>query len=95
MVTAFRLPAYQRGGGHMTEPTGTITKALQESEIARDPETFHWHLWRVGRKVGRTIYVQFGIEPSDDDVLIGVMDTPWLAAEAINAHNAVLAKVQR
>ncbi len=41
--------------------------------------------WRVGRKVGRTIYAQVGPEPSDDDVLIGVMDTPELALMVVNA----------
>lgn len=30
--------------------------------------------WRRGRTVGRTIYVQVGDQPSDDDVLIGLMD---------------------
>lgn len=40
-------------------------------------------LWRVGRKVGRTIYLQLGPQPSDDDPLIGVMDTPELAAEVV------------
>jgi 6-pyruvoyltetrahydropterin/6-carboxytetrahydropterin synthase len=44
--------------------------------------------WRTGRRVGRTIYAQAGPEPSDDDLLIGVMDTPELAAEAVDAHNA-------
>ncbi len=44
--------------------------------------------WRTGRKVGRTIYRQVGDEPSDDDPLIGVMDTPELAAEAVAAVNA-------
>lgn len=43
--------------------------------------------WRTGRKVGRTIYLQVGPEPSDDDVLIGVMDTPELAALAVQAVN--------
>lgn len=41
--------------------------------------------WRVGRKVGRTIYAQ-----SDDDldgVLIGVMDTDDLAARVVADHN--------
>jgi hypothetical protein len=41
----------------------------------------------VGRKVGRTIYQQVGPEPSDDDVLIGFMDTPELAWQAVAAHN--------
>ena len=35
--------------------------------------------WRVGRKVGRTIY--------DGDTLIGVMDTPELAAVVVEAVN--------
>lgn len=43
--------------------------------------------WRVGRKVGRTIYAQQGDEPSEDDPLIGVMDTEWLAEIACRAHN--------
>jgi hypothetical protein len=43
--------------------------------------------WRVGRKVGRTIYEQQGTEPTDTDLLIGVMDTRELAAAAVEAHN--------
>lgn len=46
--------------------------------------------WRTGRHVGRTIYAMAGPEPSDDDTLIGVMDTPGLAGEAVAAHNALL-----
>lgn len=51
--------------------------------------------WRTGRKVGRTIYAQVGEQPSDEDVLIGVMDTPRLAEEAANAHNAALRQGRR
>lgn len=43
--------------------------------------------WRTGRKVGRTIYAMVGDTPSDDDTLIGVMDTRSLAQAAVNAHN--------
>ena len=45
--------------------------------------------WRTGRKVGRTIYVQVRDEPSDGDHLIGVMDTPELAQEAVDGVNAI------
>jgi len=45
--------------------------------------------WRTGRKVGRTIYAQVGDEPSDGDVLIGVMDTPGLARKAVDGVNAI------
>ena len=49
--------------------------------------------WRTGRKVGRTIYAQAGSFASDDDVLIGMMDTPELASAAVAAHNASLGAV--
>lgn len=48
--------------------------------------------WRPGRKVGRTIYAMVGPYPSDDDVLIGVMDTPELAEYAVDAHNFFLGR---
>ena len=43
---------------------------------------------RVGRKVGRTIYIQLGPEPADTDPLVGVMDTPGWAAAVVEAYNA-------
>lgn len=43
--------------------------------------------YRVGRKVGRTIYRQTGPEPSDADELIGLMDTAGLAEFAVRAMN--------
>jgi hypothetical protein len=46
--------------------------------------------WRQGRKLGRTIYAQAGGEPSDEDELIGLMDTEALAEEACEAHNKCL-----
>lgn len=42
-------------------------------------------MYRVGRRVGRTIYRQNGVEASDADELIGVMDTPELARLAAAA----------
>lgn len=45
--------------------------------------------WRVGRKVGRTIYRQLGDEPSDADELIGVMDSADLARSAVHAYNVM------
>lgn len=43
--------------------------------------------WRVGRKVGRTVYRQRGPDPADGDELIGLMDTPELAALVVEAVN--------
>lgn len=40
--------------------------------------------WRVGRSVGRTIYAIIG---PDRDVLIGVLDSKFLAEAAVYAHN--------
>lgn len=43
--------------------------------------------WRTGRRVGRTLYLQTDREPGDSDLLIGMMDTPELAAGVANAVN--------
>lgn len=51
--------------------------------------------WRVGRKVGRTIYEQQSDDPADGDRLIGLMDTRELAAEAVRAHNAMADYLER
>jgi hypothetical protein len=37
--------------------------------------------------VGRTIYHQVGPEPSDDDELVGLLDTPVLASLFVWAVN--------
>jgi hypothetical protein len=47
--------------------------------------------WRVGRKVGRTLYIQKSEDPADGDELIGMMDTPELAAQVVDAVNQAAA----
>ena len=44
--------------------------------------------WRTDPNTGRTVYAQPGDEPSDEDILIGVMDTPKLARAVVIEHNA-------
>jgi hypothetical protein len=44
--------------------------------------------WRTGRHVRRTVYIQAGDEASRTDKLVGLMDTPGLAALVVNAVNA-------
>jgi hypothetical protein len=46
--------------------------------------------WRVGRTVGRTIYAQADDDHTDAGLLIGVLDTRGLAAEACASHNATI-----
>ena len=41
-------------------------------------------LWRVGRKLGRTLYVH--------DQVVGMVDTPELAAAIVDAMNGEIAK---
>lgn len=55
----------------------------------RPPAVLHCH-WRTGRSVGRTIYAQLGEEPSSDDLLIGVMDSPSVASVVVRLHNEEL-----
>jgi len=50
--------------------------------------------WRVGRKVGRTIYAVVSDDTSDDDVLIGVMDTRELAHTAVVQHNLAVTLIK-
>ena len=47
--------------------------------------------WRTGRHLGRTVYAILGPQASDDDPVLGMMDTRELAAEACAAHNRRLA----
>jgi hypothetical protein len=47
--------------------------------------------WRTGRHLGRTIYAMTGPGPSDSDLVLGMMDSRELAAEACEAHNCLLA----
>lgn len=37
-------------------------------------------LWRVGSKLGRTVYRQHGVGACGADEFLGIMDTPELAA---------------
>jgi hypothetical protein len=51
--------------------------------------SFNEMKWRTGRKVGRTIYAQAWPDARDTDVLIGMMDSPALARQAVEDHNAM------
>lgn len=46
----------------------------------------HW-VMRAGRKVGRTLYLHRADDPDGDGVLVGMMDTPQLAALVVEAFN--------
>lgn len=43
---------------------------------------------RNGRKVPRMLYEQRGERPADDDPIVGLVDTPELAALIVAAVNA-------
>jgi hypothetical protein len=43
---------------------------------------------RQGRKEQRMIYIQRGPEPADDDPIVGLVDTPGLAALIVAAVNS-------
>jgi hypothetical protein len=44
--------------------------------------------WRVGSKLGRTVYAQTGCHPGEADTLLGMMETPHLAAYVVALHTA-------
>lgn len=45
--------------------------------------------WRVGRKLGRTVYAQVGDEPDDEDPFLGLMETEDIAAQVVDAMNRI------
>ena len=52
--------------------------------MATDPLSLPW---RTGRHIPRHVYAQIDAEPSSEDVYLGALGTPEVAAEACAAHN--------
>lgn len=46
--------------------------------------------YRTGRRNGRVIYEQTGEQPSDNDVMVGTMDTRALALLVVGSLNRIL-----
>lgn len=68
-----------------SEPSAS---AIAPDTSPQDPVVLIRWPWRVGRRVGRTIYAT--PPGADDGVLIGLMDTTELAAAACRAHNLTI-----
>lgn len=51
--------------------------------------------WRVGRKLGRTIYAQIGAEPALEDVVLGMVDDQRIAQAICDEHNDALDERRR
>ena len=47
-------------------------------------------MWRTGRTLGRTLYIQTGEQPSKNDQCVGMLDTPELAEQVVAAVNKSL-----
>lgn len=57
----------------------------------RNPEE---RMWRTDTKRGRSIYALLSndvLKPSEDDPMIGTMDSSIMAEDVVNTHNGVLA----
>lgn len=71
-------------GTSITHEGGRACAACAAGSLpAMPPEVTEAPAWRVGRKVGRTVYI--------GDELVGVMDSPELASQVVSAVNAALA----
>lgn len=46
--------------------------------------------WRVGRRLGRTLYAETGGDNRDADVVLGMVDSAELATHIVTVHNASL-----
>lgn len=76
----------------VVETTRDVVERIREALGDQHRTMWRARTWRVGRKVGRTLYLQAGSEPSDKDMLIGVLDTVDLAARAVYAVNELTAR---
>lgn len=58
--------------------------------ILNNPEE---RFWRTDAKLGRNIYALISndiTKPSENDPLVGSMETPTLAEDVVDTHNSVL-----
>lgn len=56
-------------------------------------EHFRTKPWRVGRKLGRTIYVADGEDDTGCASLLGMMETEDIARYVVDLHNRTLGMV--
>jgi hypothetical protein len=52
-------------------------------------DNWQWQVMRVGRKVGRTLYLNDQADQDGDGQLVGLADTPALAAEIAERWNQI------
>lgn len=52
------------------------------------PDELAGRPWRVGRSLGRTVYAQVDDKPGKGDVLLGMMETEFLAQHVVDMHNS-------
>jgi len=56
---------------------------------SNEPDNWQWKVMRVGRHLGRTLYLNDQVDRDGDGVFIGVVDTPALAAEIAARWNQI------
>lgn len=99
-VSVRAVTNWERGTGIPRGSRLANIEAVLNAQIRPHPtvhvgEELLTRTWRVGRKVERTLYAQLGPQPSDDDILIGMVDTPALAARLVLDHNHALTCAHR
>jgi len=87
MTERWNLHGYIHGGTRT--PTASAASYTSEPELT-GVHSQRMKRWRVGGAVGRAIYVQEGGEPSEQDTLIGLMDTKSQAMLAVLAVNSLI-----
>ena len=78
---------------------GPAPVRMSEEELRtmaiKQPEN---RFWRTDLRIGRSIYVLLSNDPespSDQDPMIGTMETTAIAEDVVNTHNAALSKYGR
>jgi hypothetical protein len=90
-ATAFYPDVAEAIFGHIRrhrEPAGEDQAPARDDRCSCGVKLRQSLTTRAGRKVPRMLYRQLGDEPADDDPIIGLVDTPELAALIVAAVNA-------
>ena len=56
------------------------------------PAPLNVHDWRVGTKLGRTVYIAVDKNNPYGDTFLGIFDSPDVAAYVVQLHNDHLAR---
>lgn len=90
MLLAYRdaVPAAQEVNGGRQLPDPDMAQAIAAAAEQRSAKRAIMNArWRVGRKLGRTLYAETGGDDRAADTVLGMLDSTELAEHIVTLHN--------